>query len=1361
MSNLTDTIRGIFERIRDERQTNANTATRIGNAFIILFDYLTGVDSPFLSREHDDTAQGALRFMKSLVVEGLATFNEGLISNDYTKFSEGADFGTFVQGLVGGEGARIDKNGNMEGESLRLRSYLEVPKLVYNHVDVRVGDEWQTNGAGDIESVYINDSVGHEHEGVIHLRLLKDDDGNITEYGTLKVGDRCKGIFHNMDGYNDSQTNDDGKGRRSFAGFFTSYFIITGVLGDHNEVLSYELRPTVTVGGEEFWMGDDALSSGVRGGFHPCAGMTFAQYSNPQDATRQNCQYRTTTYTRMLANMTGWDEGLKNIAFQVGNTPLIASAFNKPDAGRYSMWINGDIFFSGTLNRVDPWGRDVNDFPDQGFYDPTATYHFNDLVHHDGIVWRCINTSEQGVSGIEPGTDQSAWIKWIFADSVEPMGHWDSSRTPYPAKAVTNLYHGVYMSKRTTSNPPLGLKTTKTGKYLTTKDGGYIVFDNTVNEDWELLIDIGDITNGEDGQNAVAVNLTNDTDSVITDEKGNIPSGTTLPSTTAQLFDGLTQITEGVAWSIRSFSGCTATVDAVTGVCQVQTMTADNAEVIIVATYKTKQYAKKFSFKKLYGKDKLWLDMPEVVYYDNDIQNTGRHVSPSQLTIKAYILRYGSPDGEAETITNEKNLGYVKVGNIATKYYHGSTINLSWGSFTNGHLIINLFDANDNVQDTEDICLVQQPPTMTGEPSVSYALSNQGSDPSLITTWTDYIPQTLPEGMYLWTRSVITYTDGHVETKYSVGYMGEGFVSDGRWYTTTQVKKNHLYRFGNAIYVAKKDSVNVPPVASILRKKNGGAIKTKQGYYIIVDDSTNAEYYDKWVVDGNAVNAVRIDLDNENDTMLYDDNGNLLSGACVSHATLYDGNEKISNATISILSVKGCTASINVNTITVSDMTMDTGTVVVGCTYNGTQRTAVLSLKRIVNQDKFDIVCTPNAVAYNTTTSTVQAGGSIRIEVMRTPANGGARQTVQDLGSYGLTLACSPSGIMGAYSDGGATVAVSAATAAGNNNLIVTLSKNGKTVDSESIPILKAANGQKGDPGSPGTRGLQGCVTRVSEWKVGTEYRYDEDNAAAMIGFIDIVAMEDNSAPEGWTFYQCKVTHTSSASTKPGIGSEWSNKWIHLSNVGPLYTSLLIAKNALIKFGSGNQFVILDSNNKVKAGMKGDGTIRFWAGSNVNEINGDNNINDVPWRVYENGRMVSGDSDVRGTIRATVYFYDVQELALPVSGAYTGEIQTGKQIVFVKSPRNPTSGQNNIVYLPPVGENKGAVIEIYCYPNLDVSTSNQGILIQPNNVTGQTISDPYTGQNLPYVALEVSHKARFYCNGSTWIWLERNINTSP
>lgn len=203
----------------------------------------------------------------------------------------------------------------------------------------------------------------------------------------------------------------------------------------------------------------------------------------------------------------------------------------------------------------------------------------------------------------------------------------------------------------------------------------------------------------------------------------------------------------------------------------------------------------------------------------------------------------------------------------------------------------------------------------------------------------------------------------------------------------------------------------------------------------------------------------------------------------------------------------------------------------------------------------------------------------------------------------------------------------------------ISLTLNGEVVATCSVPIVrygdKGANGQNGTNGSDG---LQGCVIRVSEYSSSGEYRNDEGNSSVEVGFIDVVGVADSSSEYGYNFYQVKKSDTVGSSritSSQPPGSEW----VLLTNVGPIFTSLLIAKYAYIKFGTGNQFVITNVSDEVKAGMKGDGDIRFWAGSSAAASGMGNNSNDglvesSPFRVYDDGRCVMTKADVTGTITA-------------------------------------------------------------------------------------------------------------------------------
>ncbi len=128
-TQVLEKLRTLYEGIRDERGTHANTATRIGNAFLALLSYLAG--APFLRKDQDDSTPHKLT-MGAAEVRGDASIKgDAIIGKD-----------GFAGGLAG-FGIRLGKDGMMEADGLSLRRFLEVPELRYNRVEVYVGNQWR------------------------------------------------------------------------------------------------------------------------------------------------------------------------------------------------------------------------------------------------------------------------------------------------------------------------------------------------------------------------------------------------------------------------------------------------------------------------------------------------------------------------------------------------------------------------------------------------------------------------------------------------------------------------------------------------------------------------------------------------------------------------------------------------------------------------------------------------------------------------------------------------------------------------------------------------------------------------------------------------------------------------------------------------------------------------------------------------------------------------------------------------------------------------------------------------------------------------------------------------------------------
>lgn len=192
-------------------------------------------------------------------------------------------------------------------------------------------------------------------------------------------------------------------------------------------------------------------------------------------------------------------------------------------------------------------------------------------------------------------------------------------------------------------------------------------------------------------------------------------------------------------------------------------------------------------------------------------------------------------------------------------------------------------------------------------------------------------------------------------------------------------------------------------------------------------------------------------------------------------------------------------------------------------------------------------------------------------------------------------------------------------------------------------------DGKDGTDGEDGDQGIQGCITRHSEWAVGVTYRNDEALTSGT-RYVDIAMIRNNAAIDGWDVYKCNTTHTSSESNKPGVSS---STWTKLSGVGPIYTSLVIAKNASIDFMQGNQLLIKKDDGTVTAGLSGSiagSKVRIWAGSATPD--------NAPFRVLESGKMIGTDVELTGTVNAisgTIAGFKISGTSISsTDGAYDG-----------------------------------------------------------------------------------------------------------
>lgn len=218
----------------------------------------------FVSRLQDNTAKGTITWEK------------------VQKFLGGLQSGEFESGLYG-HGAQVDKRGDAEFNSIFAREFIRAPKFVFNEIEVTKAEHWNTNGYGTIKTV---DTQKH----IISLKLEEND------YGSLMVGDICRGIYADLgDAYKSSQNNEGTLDENNFIvrkGFFTSYFFVKKVITAQKGEFIFE-----------YGKKSDAYPD-------PCPFMDFAQYGNFNNTQRQSSMYfssRGRSYIEVLEGVNSWE----------------------------------------------------------------------------------------------------------------------------------------------------------------------------------------------------------------------------------------------------------------------------------------------------------------------------------------------------------------------------------------------------------------------------------------------------------------------------------------------------------------------------------------------------------------------------------------------------------------------------------------------------------------------------------------------------------------------------------------------------------------------------------------------------------------------------------------------------------------------------------------------------------------------------------------------------------------------------------------------------------------------------------------------------------------------------------------------
>lgn len=257
---------------------------------------------------------------------------------------------------------------------------------------------------------------------------------------------------------------------------------------------------------------------------------------------------------------------------------------------------------------------------------------------------------------------------------------------------------------------------------------------------------------------------------------------------------GQNQLTSGVAYSLVSQTGITASINATTGVYSVSAASADSGMAVFKAVYQGVTIQKILSVSKS---------------KQGGTGATGKGISSSAVTYQASTSGTTVPSGTWLT-----SIPSVP----ANQYLWTKTVTTYSDNTTSTAYSVGKMGANG----------------ADGKGVKSTAVTYQASTSGTVTptgTWLTSIPS-VAAGSYLWTKTVITYTDNSTSTSYSIGKMGN---------TGAQ---------GNPTGVTESTTVPSSPYVGMLWKCTG----TPTGYLKNTVYRWNGSKWDIWTF--SAVNII-------------------------------------------------------------------------------------------------------------------------------------------------------------------------------------------------------------------------------------------------------------------------------------------------------------------------------------------------------------------------------------------------------------------------------------------------------------------------------------------------------------------------
>lgn len=209
-------LREMFTAIRDERRTHANTASRVGSAFLAILDYLD--NAPFIRKDREDSDAFLLHLLKGAVIgekDNIKLNPDGSIDCGSINASGDATLGNVSlesvrskgytesdRTLIGGNGFELYKDNSGKShlyvDNAVIRGKLMAAETEVRKISYSGGTMVLSNAGSTLVRIVGLDGEGHEVAADASAQSFKcwavADDGTTQTMNCWKVGDMamCK-----------------------------------------------------------------------------------------------------------------------------------------------------------------------------------------------------------------------------------------------------------------------------------------------------------------------------------------------------------------------------------------------------------------------------------------------------------------------------------------------------------------------------------------------------------------------------------------------------------------------------------------------------------------------------------------------------------------------------------------------------------------------------------------------------------------------------------------------------------------------------------------------------------------------------------------------------------------------------------------------------------------------------------------------------------------------------------------------------------------------------------------------------------------------------------------------------------------